>query len=84
MPGQQSVTGLFFGYHLVPFYCEINSNKVVILKVMNDSIARAINAKQGDVMVKIGGKDSKEVIDHRSKIISSSDEKQAPMHGSIK
>lgn len=72
LPGQTTATDLFFGNYTVPFYSEIINEKVVIRNVTNDSIAKALNIQQGDIVLKIDGKDIKDIINERRKYISAS------------
>lgn len=72
LSGQRSATNLFFGNYTVPFYCEIINEKVVIRNVTNDSIAKALNIQQGDIVLRIDGKDIKDIIKDRRNYISAS------------
>ncbi|MEP6582928.1 MAG: S41 family peptidase [Ginsengibacter sp.] len=72
LSGQTSATDIFFGKYTVPFYCEIINKKVVIRKVTNDSIAKELNIQQGDVVLKMDGKDLKDIINDRRNFISAS------------
>lgn len=68
----QSLTDLIFGNYMIPFYCQIVDEKVVIRKVMNDSIARVSNLQRGDIILKIDNKAIHEIIASRRKHISAS------------
>lgn len=69
---QISATDLFFGNYTVPFFCKIINEKVVIRNVPTDSIAKALNIRRGDVVLKINGKDIKDIINQRRNYISAS------------
>lgn len=72
LSGQRSTTDVFFGRYSVPFYCQIINEKVIIRKVTNDSVAKALNIQQGDVVLKVDGKDIKDIINERRNFISAS------------
>ena len=70
--GQVQGTDVIFGGYTVPFYCEIINEKVVVRNVSNDSISKAINIQQGDIILKMDGKDIKDIISNKRKYISAS------------
>lgn len=72
LSGQTSASDVFFGKYTVPFYCEIIDEKVVIRNPIKDSISKALNIQQGDVVLKMDGKDIKDIIKNRRKFISAS------------
>jgi C-terminal processing protease CtpA/Prc len=63
---------LFFGNYTVPFYCQIINGQVVIRNVGSDSIAAALNIKQGDIVLKVDGKEISTIMADRKKYISGS------------
>jgi len=69
---EQTLTDLFFGSYTPPFYCEILDGQVFIRNVGNDSIAKSLHIRQGDIVSKINGKELTKIIAHRKKYISSS------------
>ena len=74
LSGQRSATDLFFGSYTPPFYCEILDKQVIIRNVGNDLIAKSLNIKQGDVVLKINGEEVTKIIAQRKMYISSSNQ----------
>ncbi len=72
LSGQISATDLFFGNYTVPFYCQIINGKVVIRNAPADPIAKELNIRRGDIVLKIDGKDIKNIISQRRNYISAS------------
>jgi C-terminal processing protease CtpA/Prc len=68
----QMLSDLFFGNYTVPFYCQIINGQVVIRNVGSDSIARALNIKQGDIILKVNGEEVGTIMTDRRKYISAS------------
>lgn len=70
----QMLSDLFFGSYTPPFYCEILDGKVIIRNVGNDSIAKALNIRQGDIVLKMDGEEVTKIIAYRRKYISASNQ----------
>ncbi len=68
----QMLSDLFFGSYTVPFFCEIAEGKIAIRNVGNDSISKAFNIRQGDIVLKIDGEETAKIIASRKKYISAS------------
>ena len=73
----QMLSDLFFGNYTPPFYCEILNRQVIIRNVGNDSIAKSLDIKKGDIISKIDGKDMTKIIASKKMYISSSNEADA-------
>ena len=72
LPRETNTTDLFFGNYTVPFYCEIINEEVAIRNVPNDSLCKSLNIQQGDVVLKVNGKNIKEIINQRRRYITAS------------
>lgn len=72
LSGQSSSTDLIFGNYTVPFYCEIINGKVVVRNMPSESIAKALNVKRGDIILRVDGKDINDIISYGRNYISSS------------
>jgi carboxyl-terminal processing protease len=71
---RQMLSDLFFGSYTPPFYCEILDGKIVIRHVGNDSIGKALNIQQGDIVLKMDGEDAARMIAYKRKFISASNQ----------
>ena len=72
LPNQIILSDLIFGFYTVPFYCEIVNEKVVIRKISSDSIAKVLDIRRGDIILKMDGEDVNQIIRKRRKYISAS------------
>ena len=70
----QMLSDLFFGNYTPPFYCEILDGRVVVRNVGTDSVAKYLNIKQGDIVLKIDGEEVTKIIAYKRTYISSSNE----------
>lgn len=59
---------LIFGNFIVPFYCNIIDNKVIVRKVENDSI----KVHRGDIILKVDGENVNELIKERARYFPAS------------
>ncbi|HTF31591.1 MAG TPA: S41 family peptidase [Flavitalea sp.] len=67
---------LFFGNYTPPFYCEILNSVVYVSRIPNDSIAKTLNIKQGDIISKVDGESMSRILANRRKYISASNPAQ--------
>jgi C-terminal processing protease CtpA/Prc len=72
LSGQIQGYDVIFGGYTVPFYCEIINEKVIVRNVPNDSISKAINIKQGDIILKMDDRLIRQIISDKRKYISAS------------
>jgi carboxyl-terminal processing protease len=62
----------FFGKYMMPAYCEVIEDKVVITRFFNEAFAEKDDLRIGDVITKIDGQSLEDIFSNRSKYISGS------------
>jgi len=62
----------FFGKYMMPVYCEIIEDKVVVTHFFNEALAEKDDLRIGDVITKIDGQSLEDIFFNRSKYITGS------------
>ena len=62
----------FFGEYMMPAYCEVIEDKVVITRFFNEAFAEKDDLRIGDVITKIDGQSLEDIFFNRSKYITGS------------
>ena len=62
----------FFGEYMMPVYCEIIEDKVVITRFFNEALAEKDDLRIGDIITKIDGQSLEDIFSNRSKYIAGS------------
>jgi carboxyl-terminal processing protease len=62
----------FIGNMTMPFYCKVFNQKLLITKLVNDSLCKAAGVKNGDEVISVDDKPVKSLLQYRSNYISAS------------